>query len=126
MVSISPKLSKTHGTDIALQNSPAAIVRIVITGSQILGRAFLEAGRQAVKSALLRRYNVYLLTTYSIDAKQNPGVASDVTGVRGATSGSLTDKLTVEHRMTVDEAHLILNTKQTDTMEAIMKVRNLH
>lgn len=34
----------------------------------------------------------------------------------------MTDKLTREHRMTVDEAHLILNTKRTESLEQILQV----
>lgn len=49
-------------------------------------------------------------------------IGSDVAGVGNATSGSLTDKLTREHRMTVDEAHLILNTKRTESLEQILQV----
>jgi hypothetical protein len=35
----------------------------------------------------------------------------------------MTDKLTREHRMTLDEAHLILNMKRGDSMEQILQVR---
>lgn len=56
------------------------------------------------------------------DAKHRPeALSSDVGGVRNATSGSVTDKLTREHRMTLDEAHLILNAKRGEAMEGIMK-----
>lgn len=56
------------------------------------------------------------------DAKHRPeALSSDVGGVRNATSGSVTDKLTREHRMTLDEAHLILNVKRGEAMENIMK-----
>ncbi|KXN90652.1 Mitochondrial import inner membrane translocase subunit tim-16, partial [Leucoagaricus sp. SymC.cos] len=87
-------------------SSPKAIVQIFITGSRILGKAFYEAGRQAVKNA-----------------KHSPAAAmgSDVAGVGNATSGSVTDNLTREHRMTLDEAHLILNLKRDDEMEKILK-----
>ena len=58
-----------------------------------------------------------------IDAKHRPeGLGSDVTGVGKATSGSLTDKLTREHRLTLDEAHLILNAKKEDSLEQILAV----
>lgn len=56
------------------------------------------------------------------DAKHRPeALSSDVGGIRNATSGSATDKLTREHRMTLDEAHLILNTKRGEAMENILK-----
>ena len=58
-----------------------------------------------------------------VDAKNRPeALGSDVVGVGKATSGSLTDKLTREHRLTLDEAHLILNTKKEDSMEQILSV----
>jgi import inner membrane translocase subunit TIM16 len=65
------------------------------------------------------------LIIYGIDAKQAPpgAITSDVAGVRNATSGSWTDRLTREHRMTLDEAHLILNTKREDALENVLKVR---
>lgn len=56
------------------------------------------------------------------DAKHRPDAfSSDVEGIRNATSGSATDKLTREHRMTLDEAHLILNMKRGEAMENMMK-----
>ena len=39
-----------------------------------------------------------------------------------ATSGSLTDRLTREHRMTVDEARLILNLKKEDSADKMLQV----
>ena len=58
-----------------------------------------------------------------IDAKHRPdGLGSDVVGMGKATSGSLTDKLTREHRLTLDEAHLILNAKKEDSLEQILAV----
>ena len=58
----------------------------------------------------------------SLDAKHHPeALGADVGGVRNATSGSVTDKLTREHRMTLDEAHLILNVKRGEAMESIIK-----
>lgn len=60
---------------------------------------------------------------YCVDAKQRPeALGSDVVGVGKATSGSLTDKLTREHRLTLDEAHLILNTKKEDHLEQVLAV----
>ncbi len=59
------------------------------------------------------------------DAKYRPPGAggADVAGVGNATSGSLTDRLTREHRMTADVARLILNVKKEDTVERIVQVR---
>ena len=60
----------------------------------------------------------------SPDAKTSPqGVlGNDVAGVGNANSGSATDHLTRQHRMTLDEAQLILNVKRETPMEQIMKV----
>ena len=61
--------------------------------------------------------------TSCVDAKHRPeGLGSDVVGMGKATSGSLTDKLTREHRLTLDEAHLILNAKKEDSLEQILAV----
>lgn len=60
-----------------------------------------------------------------LDAKATPqgALQGDVAGVGNATSGSASDQLTRQHRMTLDEAHLILNVKQGEEMEQVMKVR---
>ena len=58
-----------------------------------------------------------------IDTKQRPeALGSDAVGVGKATSSSLTDKLTPEHQLTLEEAHLILNTKKEDSPEQTMAV----
>lgn len=59
------------------------------------------------------------------DAQHRPqgGALGDAAGVSNATSGSLTDRLTREHKMTLDEARLILNVKKTDPMENVLRVR---
>ncbi|KAN0091252.1 hypothetical protein V8E55_004818 [Tylopilus felleus] len=86
-------------------SAPRLIGQILITGAQIFGKAFLAAGRQAIQNA-----------------KHRPeALSSDVGGIRNATSGSATDKLTREHRMTLDEAHLVLNVKRGEAMENILK-----
>lgn len=46
----------------------------------------------------------------------------EAAGIGNATSGSATDKLTREHKMTLDEAQLILNVKRDTSMEDIIKV----
>ncbi|KAJ7188352.1 Pam16-domain-containing protein [Mycena filopes] len=82
------------------------IIQIVISSTRILGKAFVEAGRQAVKNA-----------------KHSPqgALGNDVSGVGNANSASKTDQLTRQHRMTLDEAHLILNTKHGEEMDKIMQ-----
>ncbi|KAI0339824.1 hypothetical protein BDW22DRAFT_1360845 [Trametopsis cervina] len=87
-------------------SSPKVIVQIAIAGAQIFGKAFMAAGRQAVQNA-----------------KHRPEAAmgGDVAGLRTATSGSVTDRLTREHRMTLDEARLILNLKKEDPAEKMLQ-----
>ncbi|KAK7035525.1 mitochondrial import inner membrane translocase subunit TIM16 [Paramarasmius palmivorus] len=87
-------------------SSPRVLVQIVLTGTKILGKAFLEAGRQAVKNAK--------------HSPQGAIAGGDVAGVANATTGSMTDQLTRQHRMTLDEAHLILNVKRGEEMEKIL------
>jgi hypothetical protein len=60
-----------------------------------------------------------------IDVKSTPegAIAGDAAGVGHATSGSATDQLTRQHRMTLDEASLILNVKKDSPLEQILKVR---
>ena len=61
----------------------------------------------------------------ALDAKHNPAAAAgaDVGGMANANSGSPSDQLTRLHRMTLDEAQLILNTKENDSLEEVLKVR---
>ncbi|KAI0046082.1 protein transporter [Auriscalpium vulgare] len=87
-------------------SAPKIIIQILVTGTQIFGKALFEAGRQAVKNAKHRPDGV---------------IGSDVAGVRNATTGSATDKLTREHRMTLDEAHLILNLKRGEELERVVQ-----
>ncbi|KAF8482967.1 hypothetical protein DFH94DRAFT_730955 [Russula ochroleuca] len=87
-------------------SAPKIIIQIVITGTQIFGKALLEAARQAAKNAKHRPQGA---------------IGAEVAGVGNATTGSVTDKLTREHRMTLDEAHLILNAKREEGIEQILK-----
>ncbi|KAH9994022.1 hypothetical protein BJV77DRAFT_1182763 [Russula vinacea] len=87
-------------------SAPKILIQIVITGTQIFGKALLEAARQAAKNAKHRPQGA---------------IGSEVAGVGNATTGSVTDKLTREHRMTLDEAHLILNTKREEGIEQILQ-----
>lgn len=51
-----------------------------------------------------------------LDAKYRPtGELGSAAGMQNATSGSPTDMLTRQHRMTVDEAMLILNLKRGES-----------
>ncbi|KAI0705048.1 protein transporter [Cerioporus squamosus] len=87
-------------------SSPKVIVQIAIAGAKIFGKAFYAAGKQAIANAKYR---------------PEGGAGGDVAGVGHATSGSLTDRLTREHRMTADEARLILNVKKEDSVERILQ-----
>lgn len=58
------------------------------------------------------------------DTKHRPAIgSSDAVGVNNATSQSLTDRLTREHRMTLDEARMILNVRPQDSMDILAQVR---
>ncbi|WFD34344.1 mitochondrial import inner membrane translocase subunit TIM16 [Malassezia cuniculi] len=71
---------------------------IAYTGSRILGRAFVEAGRQAIRNA----------RAAPIEAAAG-----------GATTGAGAVGLNQTHRMTLDEARMILNLKNDVSVEAI-------
>lgn len=66
-----------------------------------------------------------MLTMCSSDARHSPQgmLGSDIAGLKDANSSSITDQLTRQHRMTLDEAHLILNVKRGESLEAVQKVR---
>ncbi|PFH46383.1 hypothetical protein AMATHDRAFT_77694 [Amanita thiersii Skay4041] len=86
--------------------SPRVLVQIILTGSRILGKALYEAGRQTVKNVKHRPHGV---------------AGNEVAGMAHATSDSLTDQLTRQHRMTLEEAQLILNVRRSDHLEQIHK-----
>ena len=123
-------LSQTVLTDVNynIQSAPKIIIQIAITGAQIFGRALLAAGRQAVKSmsylflSKWLSYNSIALLSRP-DAQHRPqAIAGDAAGVGNATSSSATDQLTRAHKMTLDEARLILNMKREDSLAAALKV----
>ncbi|KAK2467766.1 hypothetical protein APHAL10511_000061 [Amanita phalloides] len=87
-------------------SSPRVLIQILVTGSRILGKAFFEAGKQAVKNAKHRPLGA---------------AGSDIAGIENARTSSITDTLTREHRMTLDEANLILNVKRSDELEQVLK-----
>lgn len=87
-------------------SSPRVLVQILISGSRALGKAFYEAGRQVGKN---------------VKHRPEGAIAGDAAGVGNATSGSVTDQLTRQHRMTLDEAQLILNVKKDADLEAVLK-----
>ncbi|KAF8757292.1 hypothetical protein RHS01_03874 [Rhizoctonia solani] len=70
-------------------------------------------------------YLTFPTSVFGRYAKHRPAGATEgeAAGLGNATSGSLTDRLTREHRMTVDEAQLILNVKREAPLEEIVKVR---
>lgn len=81
----------------ALQSLPKTLAQILFVGTQIVGRALLEAGRQAGRNARAGR----------VEAS-----AAGAAGVGSGSAASPSDQLTRTHRMTLDEAKLILNLKQ--------------
>ncbi|KAF8739792.1 hypothetical protein RHS02_04911, partial [Rhizoctonia solani] len=68
-------------------------------------------------------YLTFPTSVFGRYAKHRPAGATEgeAAGLGNATSGSLTDRLTREHRMTVDEAQLILNVKREAPLEEIVK-----
>ncbi|PWY98275.1 hypothetical protein BCV70DRAFT_202055 [Testicularia cyperi] len=76
---------------------PKALAQILFVGTQIVGKALLEAGRQAGRNARAGR------------VEATAGAAG--AGAGGAAANP-SDQLTRTHRMTLDEAKLILNLKQ--------------
>ncbi|KAI5452448.1 mitochondrial import inner membrane translocase subunit TIM16 [Naganishia albida] len=85
---------------------PKVAAKIVFTGTKILGRAFAEAGRQAVRNA-----------KYRPEGADN----TDPAGAAGGAAGNSTQKLTSDLKMTMDEACLILNVKKDTPMEGVLK-----
>ncbi|GHJ89683.1 hypothetical protein NliqN6_6085 [Naganishia liquefaciens] len=85
---------------------PKVAAKIVFTGTKILGRAFAEAGRQAVRNA-----------KYRPEGADN----AEPTGADGSGTGNSTQKLTSDLKMTMDEACLILNVKKDTPLEQVTK-----
>ena len=85
-------------------------------------------GTASSSECVFAMYSSASLTFHIIDAKHRPEAAmgGDVSGLRTATSGSLTDRLTREHRMTLDEARLILNLKKEETADQMLQVWSMH
>lgn len=86
------------------QSLPQLLARVLIQGSQILGKAFLEAGRQAGRNL-----------------RASPEAAASAQSAGPA--GSKIDELTRAHKMTVEEARMILNFKPAAEGEAIEVAR---
>ena len=85
-----------HLCALSQQSLPKALAQILFVGTQIVGKAFLEAGRQAGRNARAGRVEA----------------AAGAAGGAGSASASPSDQLTRTYRMTLDEAKLILNLKQ--------------
>ncbi|WFD32923.1 mitochondrial import inner membrane translocase subunit TIM16 [Malassezia sp. CBS 17886] len=81
---------------------PRILAQIAFSGSRILGRAFVEAGRQAARN---------------VRAGQVDAGAGGAAG-RGTDAGSVADMLSRAHRMTLDEAKMILNVKEDVSLAA--------
>lgn len=123
------------------QSAPKLIAQVVFMGSQILGRAFIQAWRQAARSMYLFICTLHFLSlslpptpsssspTPSIEKKVKTNnifclffliliflifidaQASAPTGVEQGSRGSA-DVLSRTYNMTLDEAALILNLKK--------------
>ncbi|GAA5980066.1 hypothetical protein JCM11641_008277 [Rhodosporidiobolus odoratus] len=78
-------------------SAPRVVAQVVILGSQILGKAFVQAWRQAARNA------------------RSPAVAG---GAAGAAAGGNIDAISRNHGMTLDEAANILNVKRGGIQEA--------
>lgn len=76
---------------------PKILAQVFFVGSQIVGKAFMEAGRQAVRN---------------IRATPEAAAAGGAATGPGSKAGGVSGELTRAHRMTTDEAMLILNFKQ--------------
>lgn len=92
-----PRLSLLRNLFDTLQSLPKTLAQILFVGTQIVGKALLEAGRQAGRNARAGR----------VEAS-----AAGAAGVGSGSAASPSDQLTRTHRMTLDEAKLILNLKQ--------------
>ncbi|KAI9604385.1 hypothetical protein KEM48_000506 [Puccinia striiformis f. sp. tritici PST-130] len=95
-------LRATVGCAAGLQSAmslPRIVSQVVILGSQILGKAFVEAYRQAARNARSG-------TSHSTGAGERGGanLGSNLAGEGGPM-------ITRKHKMTVDEACQILNVK---------------
>ncbi|KAK4047204.1 mitochondrial import inner membrane translocase subunit TIM16 [Microbotryomycetes sp. JL221] len=74
-------------------SAPRIIAQVVILGSQILGKAFVEAWRQAARNA-----------------RASPAAGQSSSSASGATQ----DAMSRNFNMTLDEAAQILNVKRTE------------
>lgn len=86
------------------QSLPQLLARVLIQGTQIVGKAFLEAGRQAGRN--------FRATPEAAAGGAAAGSGSDAKG----------DQLTRTHRMTLEEARMILNIKAQEG-EALEEAR---
>lgn len=84
-----------------------------------------QAGRQKYVMCLADTTGRLVLTMCWLDARHSPQgmLGSDIAGLKDASSSSITDQLTRQHRMTLDEAHLILNVKRGESLEVVQTVR---
>ncbi|UZJ54679.1 hypothetical protein CBS101457_003999 [Exobasidium rhododendri] len=87
---------------------PKLLAQVLFLGTQIVGRAFMEAGRQAARNARAGR----------VEAGSAAMAGNSTTG------NSVSDGLSRTHRMTLDEAKLILNLKEATVAEKEDLIRN--
>ncbi|KAK0536665.1 mitochondrial import inner membrane translocase subunit TIM16 [Tilletia horrida] len=91
-----------------MSNLPRIIGQIIFNGSIILGRAFAEAGKQAIRNA--RSGEASAAAAAAASHQGGRGGGADGTGA-GAAGGDPSHALTRLHRMSLQEALLILNLK---------------
>lgn len=77
---------------------PRIVSQVVVIGAQILGKAFVEAYRQAARNA-------------RSGTSHSTGASSEGSGATLASMTGETSTITRKHKMTIDEACQILNIK---------------
>lgn len=85
-------------------NLPKLIAQVTFGASRAIGKAFVAMGRQAVDNA-----------TYKPDLNEPTEQSND----KNAPQGNPSQKATKQLKMTLDEAHLILNVKREASLEEI-------
>ncbi|CAD6908214.1 unnamed protein product [Tilletia laevis] len=92
-----------------MSNLPRIIGQIIFNGSLILGRAFAEAGKQAIRNA--RSGEAAAAAAAAAASSSSSSQSSDGSAPAGAVGADPSHALTRLHRMTLQEALLILNLK---------------
>lgn len=103
------------------------ITQIVIVGTQIFGRAFVEAYKQAAASEFLQHLLHLHINHPNTNSNTHIPIQSDsAKGGAAATGKHALDAATRKTGMSIDEASNILNVEKVSSMEDIIKVRPFH